>query len=366
LRRVTPPVPPDRHVELVLHIGSGKTGTSSIQHFLSRNRESLAQVGTLVPREAGDLRHLNIGLYIKPDEVLANRLVWRQAGHTSPAEFREGFRERLKAEIHDSGLSRVVLSDEGVYASSRMAIRNLRRLVNELAESLRVVVYLRRQDDHLCSSYQQTVKTGYVHRLSQWVLDDMSWIYDYARRLRQFARILAPVDLVVRRFEPGRLAGGSLLQDFLDAAGIDARAHDLRPVPQRNQSLDAESVEFLRLLNLYRVEHEGATPGLIGNRDLVRTLMRASSGPTLTLPESTLDEFMARWEESNRAVAQEFLHDPSGVLFASPRRTSHTTTHQGLEPDRLPRFLELLELPEHIHRPLLRLAEREATAAASS
>jgi hypothetical protein len=350
-------------VDLVLHIGSGKTGTSSIQHFLKKNRGRLADLGTLVPQEPGTLRHVQVGLYIKPDEALGSRLVWQHSGFASPAEFREDFRKRLSTEIAESGLSRVLLSDEGVYASSREAMRNLRGLVAEIARTLRLVVYLRRQDDHLCSRYQQSVKTGCVQRLSEWMREDMKGLYDYQSRLLRFDQEVSPTELVVRRFEPGSFARGSLFQDFLDAAGIEARAEDLEQPPDRNQSLDAESVEFLRLLNVHRVEREGATAGQIDNRAYLGTLMKASSGPSLTLPAAALDAFMAQWEDSNRAVAQDFMGDPSGQLFQGSRKTRNTTPEQRLDPDRLPRFFELLALPEEMQAPLSRLAEREAKAA---
>jgi hypothetical protein len=354
--------PLNQSVDLVLHIGAGKTGTSSIQHLLKRNRARLAELGTLVPRTPGNLRHTELGMYIKRDAVLRNRLNWHTSNYSSPAQFREGFRRRLAEEISDSALSRVLLSDEGVYASSEEAMTRLRELVGDIARSLRLVVYLRRQDDHACSRYQQSVKTGCVQRLSEWIRDDMTGLYDYATRLSEFDRVLAPHDLVVRRFERESFVDGSLLQDFLDAAGIDVRATDLEPVPDRNQSLDADSVEFLRLLNLHRVEGQGSTPGLIDNRGTVQTLMKASSGPTLTLPDATLDTFMAQWEESNRTVAENHLGDPGGRLFRAPRKTRNTTTEQRLDPDRLPYFFQLLELPERKHAPIRRLAEREASS----
>lgn len=357
------PVSPDEPVDLVLHIGSGKTGTSSIQQFLRRNRDRLAERGILVPRSPGEGRHVQVGLYIKPDSALAGRLSWRQSGFTSPAEFRVDFRRRLSAEIDESGLSRMLLSDEGVYASSEEAMKGLRGLVDDMARSLRLVVYLRRQDDHLCSRYQQSVKTGCVDRLSSWVEHDMGWLYDYAARLRRFDRIVAPTELVVRRFEPGRFAEGSLFQDFLDAVGVEACAGDLAQVPDHNHSLDAESVELLRLLNCYRVEFEGATADQIDNRGFLAALADASSDLTLTLPAAVLDAFMARWEDSNRAVAKEFLGDPSGHLFRTGRRSRRTTADQRLDPDRLPYFFELLEVPERMHAPLRRLAEVETSDA---
>jgi hypothetical protein len=73
-----------------------------------------------------------------------------------------------------------------------------------------------------------------------------------------------------------------------------------------------------------------------------------------------LDAFMEQWEAPNRAVAREFLGDETGQLFQAPRKTRNTTTEQRLDPARLDHYLGLLDVPEQLHEPLRRLAEREA------
>lgn len=257
----------------------------------------------------------------------------------------------------------MLLSDEALFASTVGSLKRLRAFTNEIARSIRLVVYLRRQDDHMCSRYQQRVKTGEVHRLAERLEEvDFAKIYDYYARLSAWQRLIEPSEVVVRPFERERFVDGSLYQDFVEAAGLEVRADDLEAVRPVNESLDAEAVELLRILNVYRVENERAVPGLINNRKLVARLVESATGPTLTLPESVLDEFMASWEESNRAVAREFLSDGSGQLFRTPRKTRNTTTQQRLDPARLDHYLALLDLPEQLHEPLRRLAEREAKA----
>lgn len=213
----------------------------------------------------------------------------------------------------------------------------------------------------MVSRYQEGVKIGWVMRLCEWVEEDMSYLYDYYTRLLRHEQLLAPTELVVRRYELDSFVNASLYQDFLDAAGIDVRAEDLEQGANRNQSLDAESVEFLRLLNLYRVANEAATPGLVDNRQLVARLKEVSTGPVLSLPASSLDRFMAQWDETNELVARRFLADESGQLFRMPRKTENIATEQRLDPDRLDHFFTVLELPERLHVPLRRIAEREAT-----
>jgi hypothetical protein len=354
--------PPTEPLDLVLHIGSGKTGTSSLQLFLHRNRERLAELGHLYPETPGRTRHTRLGLYIQSDEGLDTRPSWERE-RSSPAEFRETFRQRLFAEINESGLSRVLFSDEALYGSPDRALERLHEFVSEVASSLRVVVYLRRQDDHLVSRYQQVVKVGETRRLDERTREmDFSKTYGYYARLQKLKRVLQPDEIVVRRFERESFTDGSIYQDFLDAAGIDVRADDLEQVEPINESLDVEAVEFLRILNIYRAEN-GSADLPKQNRPLAGKLAQAGTGPTLTLPGPVLDEFMAHWEESNQRVARELLGDESGELFRTPRKTRNTTTKQVLDPDRIEHFVTLVRLPEHLHAPLRAVAERESRSA---
>ena len=255
----------------------------------------------------------------------------------------------------------MIFSDETLFGSPTPMLEELRRLTDEIGRSLRVVVYLRRQDDHLVSRYQQNVKVGEIRRLADRTMHlDLSSTYDYAERLARLERVLEPTELVVRRLERSAFRRGSLFDDFLEAAGVELPVGDLEVSEEFNISLAAESVEFLRLLNLRRVHSEGARVGVMDNRELVRRLAEAGSGPTLTLPDADLDEFMERWREGNDQVARRHFGAADGVLFREPRRTTGTIAEQRLDPARLDHFLEVSEVPEELHTPLRILAEQEA------
>ena len=359
----TPPTPRTTPSDLILHIGSGKTGTSSIQQFLAKNRVHLVEQGVLYPRTPGPTRHLRLSLSLMSDADLVRQPEWRTQGDSSPTQFRQNFERQLANEIENAALPRVLLSDEALYGCSDEGLVRLRALLEGTFGERRVVVYLRRQDDHLCSRYQTVVQRGNVLRLTE-RLEQMRFasMYDYHGRLRTWERLIEPTHIVVRPFDRERFFEGSLLHDFLAASGVDVRLDDLEPVGKRNESLDAESVEFLRILNLHRVQSRGAQAGLIDNRRLVARLAQSSTGPTLTLPDDLLDAFMAQWEESNERVAREFLGDSSGRLFEQPRKTRNTTVEQRLDPGRVAHFVALLELPESTIAPLQALAEREAMA----
>jgi len=355
-------LPPAERSEVVLHVGMGKTGTSSLQAMLHHNRAGLVERGVLYPASPGRRRHLRLGLAMQSeDRTPPMSLDWRRQQVSTPAELRPLFEDQLFAELAAARAPRLLFSDEALFGSTDDGIRNLRDLMDRIATTVRVVVYLRRQDDHLASRYQQEVKrAGEVRRLAA-RLDqaDFSHKYDYHARLRAWRALMHPDAIVVRAFEPERFADGSLARDFLEATGLGIRPDELDAGPVRNESVDAESVEFLRILNLHRRDQPGEIPGLMAHNRILRRLERTATGPTLTLPDERLDAFMSLWEDSNRAVARDFLDD-AGALFANPRKTRNTTTEQLLDPARLDHFSELLELPSELLVPLRRIAEREA------
>jgi hypothetical protein len=350
----------DRRVDVVLHIGADKTGTTSIQQLLRRNRDALAGHSVLYPRSPGRVRHVELGLYARSDESVVQHRDWLRGDYPAPPVFRRRLRRRLHREVAASDSSTVVLSDEALCRMDAEAIGRLRGLFDDIAREVRVVVYLRRQDDHLVSRYQQAVKVGSVLPLRVWALRDLSSTYDYAACLATWQKSLEPSRIAARPFERDRFPSGSLEQDFLDTVGIGARATDLRPVDVRNESLGAEAVELLRILNLHQVEHLGLEPWQISNRDHVRRLRGEPPGPQLTLPDADLDRFMEQWSASNQRVARDVLGEEH--LFREPRRRAGTTTDQVLDPARLDHYFALLDIPEQHHAAVRAVAEREPAA----
>lgn len=340
----------------MLHIGSGKTGTSSIQQFLRINRPRLARRGVLYPTAPGRARHTQLGFYLKTEEELAHTVEWTRAGRGDLATFQADFERRLTDEISEAAPRRVVMSDEALYNCSEESVRRMRALAERIADRVRVIVYLRRQDDHMVSRYQQVVKTGAVETLEEFARRDHTSTYDYAARLATWQRLMDPDRFVVRRFEPARFGEGGLYQDFLDAAAIKAPLENLKPVASQNESLDAEAVEMLRILNLYRVEHESATVGVIDNRPLFSRM--GADGPTLTLSDEAFAAFMSQWEQTNREVAATYFGEDQ--LFGPRRSSRSVTTEQRLDPARLDHYLELLEIPADQQPAVRAIAEREA------
>lgn len=345
--------------DVVLHVGTGKTGTTSIQHLLRMNRTTLAERGILFPRSPGRARHIKFGLSFRSASEFDEMPAWHTMRAQSPERFKRRFHRRLLEEIEAVRPSRVVFSDEAMYTLPNEALGRLREFLAAHFGRVQLIVYLRRQDDHLVSFYQQQVKVGETRRLADFA-EGPGYPYDYHQRLEDLRAMLRPTSMTVRRFERSRFPEGRLEDDFLDAAGITAEGLEAVDAP-RNESLSATSVEFLRLFNIHQVEHRGARPGVMDHRDLVALLAARQSGERLTLPEATLDRFMAQWETSNRAAASAYFG--GGELFAAARRRAGLTEIQELGPAELEELMVLAELPEDVRDRMRGIADRELAGA---
>ncbi|HVV65064.1 MAG TPA: hypothetical protein VHC42_06325 [Rhizomicrobium sp.] len=323
-------------MDLYLHIGTEKTGTSSIQNFFHANRERFKRDGVLYPltpgkrnqtalaaaaQQLGKRGPLRKSLDVKTDQdVLKLR-----------AMLKEGLREELSAGRYRA----VVMSGE--HCSSRLLeddeVAWLKDLVAPFFEEMRIIVYLRRQDDYLLSIYSTAVKSGATFSLRLPPQKTVEQRYDYWDLLSRWARVFGRERIVCRKFERSAMKNGDVVDDFLAAIGLQMSADYERP-PSVNESLDAESLEFLRLFNRHvpRFAQNSVNP----ERDnVVGLLSRMSRGPLVTLSDAELSGFMAEFRESNLKVAQEYFGgargDSDDPLFerrsdSRPRIASPTLT----------------------------------------
>lgn len=295
---------------LFLHIGQGKTGTTTIQGFMARNGEALAGRGYLYPRLTGNGRHLELSLYAKGGNP-ATMPGWRRTGYDGPARLREAIERDLPAEISSSGCENVILSDEGLYRLRP----GLRRIVDALAPvigELVVIVYLRRQDDHVVSRYKHTMREGSALTLSEFIARPMTFdTWQYDALLRGLTEDFPQARLVVRVYDRARFRNGSLLQDFLDAVELPDLVYDKTyDELVRNTSLDAYTTEYLRRHNAL---HGRPKPAL------KRGLTLVSDGPDLRMEAA---EHAALWEQfrpSNERLVTEFVPDAADVFLSPPK-----------------------------------------------
>ncbi len=239
---------------IVLHCGTTKTGSSSLQTFFEQNRfELLQRYGVYYPytgleRGSGSREH-------------------RTSGHAGLVQSLMNKRKdallTLRRELHSlDKLPRVVfLSAENILSDRFWQGGECARLLAAMLEghSVKIVAYLRRQEDWLESMYVESVTSPGIRLVSSPM--------DYAAAQRQ-AGLLDPVAvdaalrsafppeaIIYRSYELARAAGDTI-DDFLPLVGIEDRAPGVpRPSGRvRNESTPKLAALLIRELNRISME----------------------------------------------------------------------------------------------------------------
>ena len=300
---------------LYLHIGTGKTGTTSIQTFLELNREALRKRGVVVPVSPGRRNHLRLTPYALNDGVIDNTR--RARGLLRPdqvAHFRERFAQRFREEAATwtDGHTVIMSSEQMTRLSQPEEIARLRALLSFATKTF-IVVYFRRQDEYFVSEYSQLIKGGRGIALDGALKHIKKQVYNYHAFLQNWADAFGKENIIVRPFERSQMVGGDAVQDFASVVGLDGLSEYVLP-PRRNLSLDVHTVEYLRRLNPHipRFVNDAPNPLRAG---LIELLEEISDGQKLSLSQATAELFLQQFKESNAQVAREYLNRDDGVLF---------------------------------------------------
>jgi hypothetical protein len=190
-----------------VHVGTHKTGTSSIQAFLAMNEDALLSAGILVPL-TGRTHH-------SPENPSAghHNIAWEL--NDDPRFTRgAGTLRELISEVEQSGAQTVVLSSED-FEYLHADPSRLSPLVNAMAElgySAEIIIYLRPQSEYAQSLYRELLKHGLELRFSDFldvilargafVFQDR-WIFrfEYSLLLAAFAGLAGNGGVRVRRYD---------------------------------------------------------------------------------------------------------------------------------------------------------------------
>jgi len=300
-------------VRAILHIGTEKTGTTSIQSFLTQNREGLKQFGYAYLQSAGlpsnrklatycfnsdrhDDHHVALGI-IEP----AQREQWR-------LNFERDFDHEIKS--LEAGIHSVFISNEQLHSRlfALEEIERVRDLLSGYFESVEVYVYLRRQDKMACSLYSTALKCG--HSMDQILpqVPDTDHYYNYEVLLDKWCDVFGKDSITVRVFDRKELIDGDLLSDFLNVSNsLNIELEKLVLPGMENESLLPPAQEYLRLCNQVP---GAASPRESDNvRNMLITSLEALYGGKPRLPtRGQATEFYQKFSASNNRVAKKWFN----------------------------------------------------------
>jgi hypothetical protein len=234
-------------LDVTIHIGRQKTGSTSIQLGLIAIRGQLAAKDILYPATLG--KHKS--KYIR-DVFAAGR---RLAGRAD--EVTAAFEKELTggAALGTGRWRRLIISNENLCDSDASTMQSLAALVDGHGGKAQIYCYFRRPDEHVVSMYQQRVRTGgFSLPLDAFVERCLGGgYYDYAIHLDRWAKLFGKEAVHARVFHRSVLKENPFV-DFVDWIGLSGEDLTLPAVDPRNESYDPVGVEVLRSLRRYLVE----------------------------------------------------------------------------------------------------------------
>lgn len=341
----------------ILHIGTGKTGTTSIQVRLKAAREELLRRGYCYPQTWGPQHHSQLVQLMDPARHGALETEEGEEPELPPAETVEaamaGELQRLPEHVHS-----VVYSSELLYGNSLTpgGVARLKASLDAHFDRYMVICYIRRQDERAVSGYSTLLKDGHTWQDPLELSEGKLRLLDYAANLAPWAEAFGLDSMLVRVFERDALLEGDVVTDFLRVTGI-GHLEASEEVLSRNPSLSAPALEFLRRVNeaLMSGKPGGAETGLTGTRSrrsqrLRRALVRQFAGPGMLPARERAEAFYARFQASNAEVLARFFPGRERLFSEDFSRYPETA--------RRPTEAEVLEVATAVTLSLLRDVDR--------
>jgi hypothetical protein len=206
---------------IVLHVGTHKTGTTSIQMFLRDHNDDLLAAanahypsGFLLP-----VVHTELPLVaIRPDRMWPARLRFPE---TERASWQAAAREHIRAQVAGDHEQLVYIQEDLSYVRFDDEFERLCDLFE--GRTVTVVVFLRDRTEFMRSYRSQLEGTGFElseDRSSFAYVHDDSWLLDYDILLDGYRRWFGRDNVEVIDYEQVMHADGTVIPSFAEVLGI--------------------------------------------------------------------------------------------------------------------------------------------------
>ena len=309
--------------ELILHIGTPKTGTTSLQNFFFDNREALVKRGVdyvqFTPQKRDVIARWRNGCFLSR---YCRALHSEQPIGNQVSDYEENYQRLVNALKNNK---RVLLSDENFFAFSTMACkgqidpvkywRGLARIIKELGvESTTLIIYLRRQDECAVAMWKEAVKNGFSNKSIEDYINRpyIKCRLDYASNLDAIKEAFKDSGkIIVRSYNQVASSSTAIYHDFCESLDIAWDSDFKIPEGKRNESISFDMVEALR-----KCKYGGA--GHAREEKRVRNMLAVTlsskhkdpRGMTIFLPGEA-KALMEQHLEGNRRIEKEYFDNQS-------------------------------------------------------
>ncbi|PKI00979.1 sulfotransferase family protein [Glaciecola sp. 33A] len=239
-------------LKLIIHVGTPKTGTTSLQTYLNKKQRKLRGKGILYPHNLDKLQN-----------TAAPKHQWFEKNLVTINldSLLENFRNiisQVKSDTHT-----IILSSEGIYNYWWDFPSQSKDILGELSKrfDIEVWVWFREPLGFIESYYKQCIRNPqvvgnpcYGKDLSFAEMLNINWFFqhlDYQGFVTECQTVFGKNNISVFKYE------GDVVQEVIRKLGL-ATPHD-NPTPRQNNSVNSASIKLLRTINHYNMKAKDKT-----------------------------------------------------------------------------------------------------------
>lgn len=322
-------------MKLVLHIGTEKTGTSSIQSFLKANKKQFLEQGYYYLSTPNWDLFRELAVYAlregTRDDFLNDNSILTTDGERC---FRAEFRTRIQSEMAllPKHIHTVIASCEHLHSRIRFEdeVESIKSLFGSYIESYQIITYLRPQIDVAVSRYSTDLKSGEApsSNLNQYLNDTFikhSGWYNYSTSLSIWEGAFGLDAMTVRLFSKSEFYQGDLIDDFLYVVGGESAViiRDKCLYPRTvNESITNLGQEILLSLN-YSIRKANNNSVLRQfSRKVIVVVSNVCAGKGRVPLASVAKELALQFDKSNKEVQQRYFKDKNVILTTDFKKFS--------------------------------------------
>lgn len=291
----------------IIHIGAHKTGSTSIQKWLTENSSNLASEGIFYPLELTNPQISFYGQHVIPWNLLG----WSDQGLGVGKKLIDSGLKELENFIHEKDT--LLLSSEDFVWLKDSHICKLKEVLN--GYKIDVVIYVRRQDEATQALYQTDVL--YYHQtqmFSDWLQPRID-AFDYFAICERW-RTQAQAQIIVRPYDLIRQQEGDVVRDFLEVISGIVRRPLALDSPTRRPALNPTLPDFVVNMARYYNARPSADRVIPALKRLGLSIKIASPDKELELAEPSLRRrILGSFRDSNLKLCKRYLNSEGAIWF---------------------------------------------------
>lgn len=206
---------------IIIHIGTHKTGTTSIQNFLSSNRDEIFSEGFMYSSISNN--HSGPLASIFKDNPF-NFFYYKKHLDFRPTDIIGVNRKNIKkitSEINENKDKKIVYSGEELSFLTFSEVKRMQLFFSQFDDVVKIIIYKRDFFDYFISAFKQHIKGGCYYDL----IERNPPEYIFQKSLDIYKRVFGEANVAVRDY---KYAKDNIINDFLLTIGCKIESAEQR------------------------------------------------------------------------------------------------------------------------------------------